>query len=74
MARVSNEAVLTRVEALHEKWDTFMENDYKPLKEESKLNTEFRLKAYGVFIAIGAIWTFIAGMGIWIYEKLRGGN
>ena len=72
MTKVSNEVLLERLDSLHSKFDTFLEDDYKPLKNDVKYNTEFRQKAYGVISAIAVFWTVITSIIVWIAKKIWG--
>jgi len=72
-----SDVILERVNALHDKFDTFIEDDYKPLKEETKLNSEFRQKATGIILFVGACGAGVITGIFWVINWIKdsvGGN
>jgi len=62
MVRTSNEVLKAMLKAMHE--------DVKDIKEEVKLNTEFRHKASGIIGAATFVGSILGGFFIWIAQKI----
>lgn len=70
MVKITSEVLAEKIDALHARFDDVCEYRIKPLEDESKKNTEFRQKAYGVIglltICAGAITAF----GMWMINRV----
>ena len=61
-----------KFKSLHDKFDVFIEDDYKPLKKDVKVNNEFRTQAKGIIGAVAFVCTMFGSALVWIASKFGG--
>ena len=73
MSKVSNEVLLERIESIRsliQEHTSLDAQNFKELKEESKLNTEFRNKWIGTVSIVGGISSFIGAAFLFVLGKI----
>lgn len=68
--KITNDVIYQELKDFRKEFNTFKEDDYKPLKNDCKLNTEYRQKATGIMAVIVGIGAFVGTIAIWILNKV----
>lgn len=74
MAQVSNAVILEKINGLDKKFDNKFDGlstELREIKTEQKLNTEFRLKAYGIIGFVSMCCTTFGGFLVWLFTKFQ---